>query len=609
MVGEDQHDSENDDDELEDANFTIKEATESLKNIFRFLLPYFRLYHSRLMRLLLGVLIETAYNAIFPLALKYLIDDALYDANYTALQWILIVLSFLGITVVIVSIWYEYQNSRLGAAVLRDIRQRMFQHLQPLSMQFYSGAKVGEVLSRFSSDLISVERIVMHGISWGVLPFLEITLAMLLLFYLSWQLALIAMLAWPLTLIGPRFFSGRAIAASYQNRRRQAATLSVVQENVVAQPVVKAFGLQMISLGWFGQRNARLAETDARVSFLSAMVERSVSVVVLVLHLLILGFGAYLTFEKKITIGTLVSFEGVFWDLSANIYQFINFMPSLIQAAGSVQHINDLLALPPSIADAPNAATLPRLEHKIVFDNIGFSYTGEQQQLKNLSLCIACASNVAIVGPSGSGKSTVLNLLLRLYEPTSGAVKIDGYDLREVTQESLRSQMAVVFQENILFNISLRENIQLGHPNATDQQVEAAARAAEIHDFIKSLPQQYNTIVSERGSSLSGGQRQRIAIARAIIRDPAILILDEATSSLDQATEAAIAATLQRLAKRRTVISVTHRLTSVVNADRIFVLDGGKLIEAGTHQDLLQRHGLYSKIWQKQSGYSVSSIS
>ncbi|MFN7945903.1 MAG: ABC transporter ATP-binding protein [Blastocatellia bacterium] len=589
---------EDDDDEPED--YDADKAVGALGTVITFLRPYFSQYRSSLSLLAIGILIETGYNVAFPLSLKYLIDEALYEEDYDALKWILIVLGVLAVVISTVSILCDYLNSRLGSTVLSDIRHRLFEHLQALSLNFYSRMKVGEVMSRFSTDLGEVEDVVMHAVSWGLLPLLELITAVGLLFYLNWQLALAAMLIWPLTLLGPRIFSPRAVAATYQKKQLEAETLSVVQENVVAQPVIKAFGLHLIALNWFRQRNQPLARTASHVSFLNAMVERSVNTAVLLLHILILGFGAWLTFHKKMTIGTLVTFESVFWELSYNIGYVSQFIPVTIQAAGSIQHITDLLDEEPHITDAPEAVALPRLERDITFENVSFSYTGQQWQLKNLNLQIQRGANVAIVGPSGSGKSTILNLLLRLYEPTRGAVKVDGHDLRAITRESLLAQMAVVFQENILFNTSIRENIRLGNPAATDAEVEDAARAAEIHQFILSLPNGYDTQAGERGALMSGGQRQRIAIARAIIRNPAILILDEATSALDQTTEAAIIGTIQRLARGRTVISVTHRLTSVTRADRIFVLDHGRLAESGTHQELLARNGLYRQLWQRQ---------
>jgi len=254
----------------------------------------------------------------------------------------------------------------------------------------------------------------------------------------------------------------------------------------------------------------------------------------------------------------------------------------------------------PQVVGAPGAHPLPRLAREIRFADVTFSYNGGQSQLDHVSLTIPAGETVAIVGPSGAGKSTILSLITRLYDVTAGAVTIDGHDLRQVTQDSLRAQIGVVLQETFLFNTTVRENIRLGKLDATDAEIEAAARAAEIHDLIVSLPQGYDTPTGELGGLLSGGQRQRIAIARAILREPTILILDEATSALDPATEAAIIATLERLARKRTVLVVTHRLAAIQRADRIFVVDAGSVVEHGRHDELLDRRGLYYELWWKQ---------
>jgi ATP-binding cassette subfamily B protein len=311
------------------------------------------------------------------------------------------------------------------------------------------------------------------------------------------------------------------------------------------------------------------------VNFLTGMVERLVSSTVLLLHVLIVGFGAWLAFHKRISIGTLVTFESVFWELSYNIGYLSQFLPEAIQAAGAIQHMQELLDEAPLIEDAPGAVELPHFEREIVFENVSFGYGGGRG-LRDVSLCIPRGAKVVLAGPSGSGKSTLLSLLLRLYDPQRGAVKIDGRDVRSVTRQSLRAQMAVVFQESFLFNATMAENIRLGKPGATDEEVRNAARAAEIHDFIESLPEGYDTMAGERGGRMSGGQRQRMAIARALVRDPAILILDEATSALDAATADAVLATLRRVSAGRTVIMATHRVESVVDADFVF-----KLGEAG----------------------------
>jgi ATP-binding cassette, subfamily B, bacterial len=335
--------------------------------------------------------------------------------------------------------------------------------------------------------------------------------------------------------------------------------------------------------------------------FLSTMVERTVTIAVLLLHLVVLAIGAYLATKGQITIGTFVTFESAFWEVSYNIAHVMHFIPITIQSAAAVRHIQELLDEPTRGADRPGAPDLPRITHDITFDHVTFQYEGALEPvLNNLSLKLNVGKTIAIVGPSGSGKSTLLNLILRLYVPDEGRVTIDGVDIRKVTRESLRHSMAVVFQENMLFNMSLRENIRLGKEGATDEEVEDAARKAEIHRYIMSLPLKYDTLVGERGDTLSGGQRQRIAIARAIIRNPSVLLLDEATSALDQTTEAAINRTLLKLAEGRTMIWSTHRLTSVVDMDEIIVISGGRAIERGSHEELLAKNGVYRKLWDDQ---------
>src|SRR5438552_9262107 len=332
------------------------------------------------------------------------------------------------------------------------------------------------------------------------------------------------------------------------------------------------------------------------------MVERTVTIAVLLLHLVVLAIGAYLATKGQITIGTFVTFESAFWEVSYNIAHLMHFIPLSIQAAAAVRHIQELLDEPTRAADdRPGAPDLPRITNDITFDRVTFQYEGSPTPvLDNLSLKLNVGKSIAIVGPSGSGKSTLLNLILRLYVPNEGRVTIDGVDIRKVTRESLRRGMAVVFQENMLFNMSIRENIRLGKEGASDEEVEEAARKAEIHRYIMSLPQKYDTLVGERGDTLSGGQRQRVAIARAIIRNPSVLLLGEATSARDQTTGAAISRTLLKLAKGRTMIWSTHRLTSVVDMDEIIVISGGKAIERGSHAELLARNGSYRKLWDDQ---------
>jgi len=600
---EDEPDFEDDDEDDEDlVVYTAKEAAGALATIYRFVKPLLWNYKALLAFVGFGVLIETLFNVIMPLSLKFLIDDALGEEDFQALVSILSVLAVAGIFTSIVAIWYERWDAKLAAALISDVRVRLFEHVQNLPAAYFARTKRGDILARFSIDLAAFEGSIKGFANGAALPFLELIAGIILMLFLNWQLAVVALLVFPITLIGPRILTPKAVQANYEQKLNESSLLGMVQENIAAQAVVKAFSLQRRTLGWFTLRNDEARRKIAAAAFLSTMVERTVTVSVLLLHLVVLAIGAYLATKGQITIGTFVTFESAFWEVSYNIAHVMHFIPVSIQSAAAVRHMEELLNEPTRGADRPGAPDLPRITNDITFERVTFRYEGsETPVLDNLSLKLKVGKSIAIVGPSGSGKSTLLNLILRLYMPSEGRLTIDGVDIRRVTRESLRRSMAVVFQENMLFNMSIRENIRLGKEGATDDEVEQAARKAEIHRHIMSLPQKYDTIVGERGETLSGGQRQRIAIARAIVRDPAVLLLDEATSALDQTTEAAINRTLLKVAKGRTMIFSTHRLTSVVEMDEIIVISEGKAIERGTHVELLAANGVYRKLWDDQS--------
>ncbi len=597
----DEDDLEDDDDDEDLITYTAREAAGAFSTVWRFTWPFLRNYRLGLTIIGFGLLVETLFNVIMPLSLKYLIDEALGEEDFQALFRILTVLAAAGIITSIVSIWYERWDARTTAAAISDVRASLFAHVQNLPSAFFARTKRGEILSRFSVDMAAYENAVKTVANSALLPFLELIAGIGLMIWLNWQLAVVALLIFPITLIGPRILTPRAVKANYEQKVNEAAILGVVQENIAAQAVVKAFGLQRRALGWFRLRNEDAQRTMAAATFLSTMVERSVTIAVLLLHLVVLAIGAYLATKGQISIGTFVTFESAFWEISYNIAHLMHFIPVTIQAAAATRHMNELLDEPARGADRPGAPDLPRISNDISFERVSFHYEGSDTPvLDNLSLKLPVGKTIAIVGPSGSGKSTLLNLILRLYTPTEGRVSIDGVDIRRVTRDSLRAQMAVVFQENMLFNMSIRENIRLGKEGASDDEVEEAAKKAEIHRFIRSLPDGYDAVVGERGDTLSGGQRQRIAIARAIIRNPAVLLLDEATSALDQTTEAAINRTLLRVARGRTMIFSTHRLTSVVEMDEIIVVAAGRVVERGSHAELLEQGGAYARLWTDQ---------
>jgi ATP-binding cassette, subfamily B, bacterial len=598
---DDELELDDDDDDEDLVVFTAKEAAGAMATIYGFVRPYLGNYRKLVAFVTFGVLVETLFNVIMPLSLKFLIDDALGEEDFQALYKILGVLAVAGIITSIIAVWYERWDARLAAGLIADVRSRLFEHVQNLPSSYFARTKRGEILSRFSIDLAAFEGSIKTFANSAALPFLELIAGIILMLFLNWQLAAIALLVFPITLIGPRILTPKAVQANYEQKLNESALLGTVQENVAAQAVVKAFSLQRRTLGWFTMRNQEVRIKTASAVFLSTMVERTVTISVLLLHLVVLAIGAYLATKGQITIGTFVTFESAFWEVSYNIAHLMHFIPVSIQSAAAARHMQELLDEPTRGADRAGAPDLPRITNDISFERVTFKYEGsEVPVLDNFSLKLNVGKRIAIVGPSGSGKSTLLNLILRLYTPDEGRVAIDGVDIRRVTRESLRKGMAIVFQENMLFNMSIRENIRLGKEGASDEEVVAAARKAEIHSYIMSLPQKYDTPVGERGDTLSGGQRQRIAIARAVIRNPALLLLDEATSALDQTTEAAINRTLLNVAEGRTMIWSTHRLTSVVEMDEIIVISGGKAIERGSHVQLLAANGVYRKLWDDQ---------
>jgi ATP-binding cassette subfamily B protein len=571
------------------------------------LLPYLRPYRRQTVFLLLSVCVETAFNAWVPYSFGLLIDDALVPHSRDTLIVILVVLAVSVVVAAVVGIARERLYAQAVADVVGDIRAELFDQLQRLSLGYFSRAQAGDVLSRFSADLVSVENALAYVLPWAVSPSLDVAVYSILLFVLDWKLALVAMLVWPVALLGPRRYAPRALTASYEKKQLDAASVSVVQENLSGQAVVKAFGLEAMWREKFEGSNSGLRRKTASSLFAGVMVERSALAGVFALYVVVVGVGAWLVYDGSLDLGKFVAFQGLYLSLGYGLIYVTQYIPSFVQGLGGFRRIGELLVERPEVTDSADAQELPQLEDEISFRDVTFGYGDGPPSLVGLDMRIGRGESVALVGSSGSGKSTALGLLMRFHDPSAGSIAFDGHDLRAASQESLRRQMGVVFQESILFNTSIRENIRLGRPEASDEEVEAAARAAEVHDVVLAQPNGYDTVVGERGGLLSGGQRQRVAIARAMVRDPAILVLDEATSALDPATEAALNKTLRAVGKGRTTVTVTHRLASATDCDRIFVLDQGSLAESGTHAELLAAGGAYAALWQRQAGFTLTA--
>lgn len=575
-------------------------------------LGYWRPYWPSAVLIGLTVIAQDIFKAVFAGALDAIIgaatakdfDEDKFTSTLASIAFWLIVWFIINL---LASPVQDYLGARVGAKILNDLRRKLFTHMQRLSIGYYAHAQTGDIVARFTSDLSDIDKLVTSRIADGFYSIVNIIFFTTLLALSQWRLAVVILLALPILMAGTRIFAAPASRETYRLKRAQASFASTVQENVKAQPVIKVFGLQSTALARLQQHLERLYTNALHANFLSQTVGTASTQGVLLVNVVFLLVGAVLILQGELTGGGLAGAYALFGFLIAEAYNLTKKVaPSLIGASGALRRVDELLNAPVDVRDAPDAVALPRISSSARLEDVSFQYGQDHTILDHVSVTIPKDQYIAFVGPSGSGKTTILNLLMRFYDPSAGAVLLDGVDLRQGTQASLHAQMAAVFQDTFLFNTTIRENIRFGKLNATDAEIEAAARAAEIHDLIVGLPKGYDTETGEMGSLLSGGQRQRVAIARAIVRDPAILVLDEPTSALDPATETAISQTLERLARNRTVVSTSHRLATVQHANCINVLRDGKLAEFGTHEQLLARKGLYYELWQKQHGVEIS---
>jgi ATP-binding cassette subfamily B protein len=545
----------------------------------------------------LGLVLEAAFTAAVPLAFRMLIDRAITPRDTTLLVTVVVAMT-IGVAVVAAAgLWRDYLYARVCSMMLRDLRLQMFDQVHRLTPSSVATEDAGEG-AHFSTDLAAIEHAVVSAVPWALLPALDVVIGTTLLFALEWRLALIAALVFPLALIGPRVVAPRATRASRDRKNQEAAVLVEVQENISARQTVRAFRLEQLMRGRFAGRVDELVASSTRTGFLGALVERSAGIGILLLQVVVLGVGALMAFEGMLTIGTLVSFQALFMTVSWSLAYITQYVPNLVVAAGALHRIDDYLAASAPVTDQPGALPLPRCTRDIRFEGVVYGFPNMPPILRGLDLSLRAGERVAIVGGIGSGKSTVLRLLARFADPSAGRILIDGHDIRGGTQESLRRQIGVVFQDGLLLNDTIRENIRLGKLDATDSEMEAVSALVGLHDLVEQLPRGYDTVVGPRGERLSGGQRQLVAIARAVLRDPAILLLDEPTSALDPYSDQIVRLAIEHVSRGPTVIAITHRRELAAEADRVLVMKDGRVVEDGNHAALLRPGTLYSRLWR-----------
>ena len=590
---------------------------------------------------LFAIVVISLLGLIPPLLIRELIDKALPTRNTTYLNWLALGMVTIPLVSGLIGVGQRYLNARIGEGLISDLRQYLYIHMQRMSLRFFTHTKTGELMSRLNNDVVEAQRAVTVTFIDIITNAITLVTTLAIMVSLEWRLTVLSIAIFPLFFLPARRVGRVLRQIVRETMDRNAAMNAMMNEtlNVSGALLTKLFGRQLDEVQRFTEHSNAVRDVGVRRAVIGRWFFLGLSLVSAVGTALVFWAGGHLVIGQVITVGTLVAFTAYLAQLYGPISSLTNAPVDFAQSLVSFERVFEVLDMPVEIEDAPDAVVLAQSEGHVQFEGVCFSYLAADREgarlpgvtaepvgedddggdgrddhdlfavtraadrdwaVRDISFEIRPGQLVALVGPSGAGKTSITYLLPRLYDPTEGRILLDGHDLRRVTIASLTEQVGMVTQETFLFHDTIRANMLYARPRATRAEIDAACQAANIHDFIINLPDGYQTVVGERGYRLSGGEKQRLAIARVILKDPRILVLDEATSSLDSHSEALIQAALQRVMQDRTSLVIAHRLSTILAADLILVMDQGRLVEQGTHAQLLATGGLYAQLYHTQ---------
>jgi len=593
---------------------TVKDVTdrvpvtrERLEGYLR-LLQYVRPYTGRMIIAMVALMIGTGLGLLLPLVIKGVVDVVFVEQDMALLNRFTMFLVIIFIIQGLCSFTNRYNIAYVGERVVADLRRELYSHLMRLSLRFFADTRTGEIVSRVTNDVTTLQSAVTQNLVSLLQQGMMLLGGAFFLFWLDWQLTIVILSGIPVVSLTMVYLGRKIRRASTNVQDYLAEASAVVDESIGGIRIVKSFAREQYEIDRFDTKIEQTFTTAMYRAKISAILAPIIGFMAFMSITVTIWFGSYQVLQGRLSPGDLIAYLFYTLMVGGPIAALSGLYSQFQSALGATQRLFELLDLTPDITDSPNAIALPNIVGTVDFEAISFEYDSNLPILNNINLQVKPGQVVALVGPSGAGKSTLVNLIPRFYDVTTGRIMIDGHDIRQVTSASLREQIGIVPQDAATFSGTIAENIRYGNLLATQAELEAAAQAANAHEFIIKTPNGYDTLVGERGIKLSGGQRQRVAIARAILKDPRILILDEATSSLDSESERLVQEALERLMQSRTTFVIAHRLSTIVNADWIVVLEDGRIVEQGQHETLLALpNGLYRKFHAMQFQFETTN--